>query len=305
MTDRKNKPNRIRQAISFVIVLFLIYLMGRILIRNWRDIPFSELHLNWIWLILSYFCLFLSFILSTIIWIKLLKGLSVDISLFKALRSIALSQVGRYAPGRIWAFVGRTELGKNESIPRTASSLGLILETELQIISSSLVFLIAFAFSYKHWGASFSKSLYLVLCLIPVEILLLNPKITNALVRPLFRLFKKDLPEVNLNYGLLLYLAFLYAISWCIGGFGFFLLAKGVYPIGWNLCLPIAGAYPAAWLVGFLSLITPSGIGIREGALVVLLSPLLSAPMAVALSLLARVWTTTYEGICFLLFLKA
>jgi len=279
--------------------------MGQILVRNWREIPFSELRFNWICLVLSYLCLFLSFILSTVIWINLLKGMSVNIGLFKAMKSIALSQVGRYAPGRIWSFVGRTELGKNEAIPRTASSLGLILETELQIISSSLVFLIAFAFSYQHWGASLSGSLYLVLTLIPIELLVLHPKVTRVLYQPLFRLFKRELPSITLSYGLLLYYTLLYAVSWGIGGMGFFLLAKGVYPIPWSLFIPIAGSYPVAWLIGFISLITPSGIGIREGVLVVLLSPLLSAPMSVALSLLARVWTTTYEGICFLIFLKA
>ena len=52
-----------------------------------------------------------------------------------------------------------------------------------------------------------------------------------------------------------------------------------------------AGAY---W-IGYVSLITPSGLGFREGALAWMLSSFFPAPVAVALSLVTRLWSTAGE----------
>ena len=51
----------------------------------------------------------------------------------------------------------------------------------------------------------------------------------------------------------------------------------------------------AAYLIGYVSFITPSGLGFREGALVAFLSPFFPTPVAVALALAARLWSTAGE----------
>jgi uncharacterized membrane protein YbhN (UPF0104 family) len=52
-----------------------------------------------------------------------------------------------------------------------------------------------------------------------------------------------------------------------------------------------AGAY---W-IGYVSFVTPSGLGFREGALAWMLAGFFPAPVAVALSLVTRLWTTAGE----------
>ncbi len=52
-----------------------------------------------------------------------------------------------------------------------------------------------------------------------------------------------------------------------------------------------AGAY---W-IGYASFITPSGLGFREGALAFMLASFFPAPVAVALSLVTRLWSTAGE----------
>ena len=304
MDKQSSKRPILRKVVSFIIVALLLFFMGRILVQNWKNIPFAELRLNGWWIILSLICLFASFALSAVIWVKLLKGLGTKVELIKAMKSIALSQVGRYAPGRIWSYVGRAELGKMDAIPRTSSAVGLFVETELLIISASIVFLGGLAFSFGQWWGTLPHSLYYLLLLIPFEIVLLHPVITNGLAGPLFRIFHREAPRVTLQYRILLILAFLYVIAWYLSGMGFYFMTRAVYPVKWSACVAISAAYPAAWLVGFLSLITPSGFGVREGILVLLLTPLIPSPMAITLSFLARIWTTIFEGICFLIFVR-
>lgn len=305
MDNQSPNGQYLRKIGSFIIVALLCFFMGRILVQNWRNIPFAELHFNGWWIILSLICLFASFTLSALIWVKLLKGLGTKVGLVRAMKSIALSQVGRYAPGRIWSYIGRAELGKVYAIPRTSSAVGLFVETELLVISASIAFLGGLAFSFGQWKVvALPHSLYFLLLLIPFEIAFLHPTVTKRLAGPLLRIFHREAPTVTLHYKVLLMLTLLYVIAWYLSGIGFYFMTKAVYPIKWSACIAISAAYPAAWLVGFLSLITPSGFGVREGILVLLLTPLIPTPMAITLSFLARIWTTAFEGICFLAFIR-
>jgi glycosyltransferase 2 family protein len=56
-----------------------------------------------------------------------------------------------------------------------------------------------------------------------------------------------------------------------------------------------AAAYAAAYAAGFLSLLTPAGLGVREGVLVVALAPVLPAGPALVVALLSRLWMMLAE----------
>ena len=54
-------------------------------------------------------------------------------------------------------------------------------------------------------------------------------------------------------------------------------------------------AYAAAYAAGFLALLTPAGLGIREGVLVVALAPVLPAGPALVVALVSRLWMMLVE----------
>ena len=59
----------------------------------------------------------------------------------------------------------------------------------------------------------------------------------------------------------------------------------------------ISSAFVASWLVGYLSFITPGGLGVREGALVILLTGILGPGEAGFLALVSRfLWMLAETG---------
>ena len=56
-----------------------------------------------------------------------------------------------------------------------------------------------------------------------------------------------------------------------------------------------ASAFAAAYVVGYVILFAPAGLGVREGVLVFMLSPHLGAGTAGAVAAIARLWTTLVE----------
>jgi uncharacterized membrane protein YbhN (UPF0104 family) len=57
----------------------------------------------------------------------------------------------------------------------------------------------------------------------------------------------------------------------------------------------LTGALGISSTLGLIAVFAPSGLGVREGALVYLLSFMMATPVAVIISILTRIWLTLIE----------
>jgi uncharacterized membrane protein YbhN (UPF0104 family) len=85
----------------------------------------------------------------------------------------------------------------------------------------------------------------------------------------------------------------LYTLNWAGYALAFWLLMRGLSLPGSPLVL--GPAFAASWVLGYLVLFAPAGLGVRESAMVVLLSPSVGAGPAALAAIIARVWTTVVE----------
>ena len=86
--------------------------------------------------------------------------------------------------------------------------------------------------------------------------------------------------------------------GWVIYGIAFWALARGlVAPASGALSLSLAaGAFALGYIVGWLALFAPGGVGVRELVFVGLLAPVLGSGGAVAVSVASRVLLTATEA---------
>jgi uncharacterized membrane protein YbhN (UPF0104 family) len=116
------------------------------------------------------------------------------------------------------------------------------------------------------------------------------------------RLLKRDPVTLTLRYSDILLITLYWSLSWIIAGSAFFLLLWAIWPVTPIALLPICiGIYAIAWDVGFVSFITPSGLGFREAAITVLFSLAfhpLPATFAAIVAILSRVVSTVAELLC-------
>ena len=66
----------------------------------------------------------------------------------------------------------------------------------------------------------------------------------------------------------------------------------------WLLC----ASYSLAWVLGYLTMITPGGLGIREAGFFALAAPLMSLPELTFLAVFVRLWQILVESLMFLVF---
>jgi len=88
------------------------------------------------------------------------------------------------------------------------------------------------------------------------------------------------------------------ACGWGLAGGAVYLLALGVgFSVGINDLLPIIASVVVSWVVGYLAVFCPGGIGVREAMMLALLKPALAIQALFVLPLLSRLLFTTADAV--------
>jgi uncharacterized membrane protein YbhN (UPF0104 family) len=127
----------------------------------------------------------------------------------------------------------------------------------------------------------------------------LRPGVVNRALRWLLTRFGYRDRVVNLTAGHLIRMLLLGIAYWLVAGVGFCLLVTSVQALPTELLPAVLSVYSLAGVVTILLAVTPAGLGVHEGAVALLLAPLLPTPLPAVLAILTRLWTTTSRLILF------
>jgi hypothetical protein len=123
----------------------------------------------------------------------------------------------------------------------------------------------------------------------------IHPKVLQKIFNWTLVQFKREPVSLSISYSDILWILLVCIVSWVSGGVGFYLFVDSVYPVGPQYILFLTGALAFSSTLGLVALFAPSGLGVREGALVYLLSLMMATPVAVIISILTRIWMTLIE----------
>lgn len=221
---------------------------------------------------------------SVLVWRELLADLGSRMSMIDAWRIYFIAQLGKYMPGKVWQIVAQAELSKDVGVPRDRSAMSALLALGVTIVTGGLVAAATLPFD---GGGSVTHYLWFLL-VIPFGVAAMSPPVMNRLLSLALKLLKRPPLAKGVSLGGLLRATGLAIAQWlCLGGATFVLLHRlGDHQS--NLFLASSGAYALSWVVGFLAIIAPAGIGAREAVLVAALSGQSGTSAALAIALLTR-----------------
>lgn len=211
----------------------------------------------------------------------ILRSLGGNLSPLRAFRIWAFSLAGRYAPGKIWGIVGRVYLARDVNRTLVLSSMGI--EIALIVMSGFILSLVLLPILKTDVIIFQNKTLFFL----PLIIVLLHPRLLEWI------LLKVTKQHLRLNTLKLLGWFFSYIVFWLGTGVGYFLILRGA-GIKIDLSTMIV-VFPISWILGFLSPFAPGGIGVREGALTFLLTPLLGPGISSLTALITRLASTILD----------
>lgn len=210
------------------------------------------------------------------------------------------SNLLKYIPGNIFQYVGRNEAAVRYALRHRDVALSTALDVIANIFGVFFVAVICYAAGFNVVFHTLEKYLSWKIILIMACIICVGAFIAYQKKELVLLQVKKILTQRNITK---------YAI--CVAYYMFFAVYSGLIyyfiltrllhvQLPWGTAFVVVGAYLFSWLMGFLIPGAPGGIGVREAAIVALLTPYLDSDPVLLAILIYRIVNTVGDVVAYL-----
>jgi hypothetical protein len=208
------------------------------------------------------------------------------------LESIAFvntSNLFKYIPGRLWAYTVQIALMAKKNIAKSLVLYVNFVCLLCVIIVSTIYGLYYLLFYLKILPMPISILLFGFLILADFAFIVWNTNIINWLIIKINKFFMRDIQPIKIEKWLILYIQFLYLIAWIPPGISAYFLAKGIgLDVAFSDVLALVSSMSVSWIIGYIAIFTPSGLGVREGIMFLMLKQFSNVKTALILPLATR-----------------
>ena len=229
---------------------------------------------------------------NSLAWWFITARLGISRGIGPAFSDYCLSNLSRYLPGSFWYALARTRMAGNDPRTRRLAAVGMLYEVGLVFVAFVLVAMVL--------GPSIVlKNPAALLISMGLAGLFLVVSTRSSIVESFFgRAISKVMPDAQFRVippiGVLTLLG-TYVLIVVLMSSGFFFAGRSVSSVGAGHFGSVVGLFAAAWVVGFLVPVTPSGLGVRDGILISGVSLIASPVAAVAAPIAHRLLTILSE----------
>lgn len=300
------RKKALRWGVTVAVVGIVAWLFGRALIDNWDALRERDLRPD-AWWILAVLAFALAVPLTGLSWGRIVRVLepAARVSAREAVAVQSLSWVLKYIPGQVGSVANKVLWAKKKGISRTLIVITFIYENVFLQLASIVpaVVILFIGLGPRVLGENATTLVAPLLILIPVVAVLYAPLFHRIVALPAKKVLKRDVPrEYFLSTGQTLRSAIAFLGPRIVNGIGFVAIAvsvSGITPAEW---LPFAAAYALAGAIGILAFLVPSGLGVREAVIVVVLSQYIPVAEAIVISLIARLLSTVGDALVALIY---
>lgn len=280
MDDRGHQIINLAKRFGWLLAGLAIFFVARWLWQIDRAAWVQLWHLQWLWLGLATVILWGWYLLRFFAWHLISRSHGYQTGHGQNLRMWMISELLRYIPGNVWSFMRRWQGSVEGGSTPSSAGQAIIIEAMAQTSGAALI---AVWLLPAPWSVlSFTG------------LLVINLTINYSLAWIWKKWRKHDQPP-RLSYAEICRLIFVYVVAWLLFGLASAVLYQA-FPVLPRVSWIVLGMINvAAWLVGYLSLVTPMGLGVREVSFVGLIRDYLAAPLAGLVTLVTRLWMVIAE----------
>jgi len=212
------------------------------------------------------------------------------------------SQIFKYLPGGLWAIPGRTVMFQQQYQMKALDALFVVLWESGYLLLVALTIGCGgslLVMDLPTWFGYVNGLVMLGIITLGIAALLhqrLRPLLQKSPIKLLQKLDHQLSQVFFLSARQIMQVVAVGAVFWTLTGIGFHFVIRSVLgdalPLVWYQSVVV---FSMAYAFGYLIVIVPAGLGIRESVIVLLLTPLTSPGEAVFIAALARFWWTIVD----------
>jgi len=272
-TPRPPRYVFLRITLSLLLLAIVFWFVGKQLKQNFREIPWSEVHIQPAIVALTMAALILGRVMNGLNCRFLLAAMGFAIPVRRVLPIVWVASIGRYIPGKVAVVGGALVMLVRAGVRLPAAMAALFLSTALMMLTGLMaaIPLLFMPVMRQRWPAGPTVALVAlcigVVCLLPPVFLRLCNCVMRILKRP-------PLPD-RMHMG-----PFAGSLAMTVGrivlqGVALWLATRSFMPIAASQIPYMIAVAALASTIGFLAIFAPAGLGVHEGIYLITLKSLL------------------------------
>jgi hypothetical protein len=273
-------------AVGVLLAGLAVAFVGQRLASNWDDVTDAIGGARPGWIAVAAVLAATGMTAIAVPWRRALRAVGGDLAMRQVVARYYLGELGKYLPGGVWPVLGRGELARRAGVPRVAAyaSVGLSLAA-LYLAAMLLTVAGSPAILAGQRGEDAGRYLW-TLVLLPVGVGVLHHAVLDRLRRIGEKVLRREIVAEIPPWRESLALVACYIPSWLLIGSATWAIARGLgQDVGW---WDVAPAAVLSWIVGFLLVPVPGGVGVREATFAAAAGSL-DPGVAAAVAVVARV----------------
>jgi glycosyltransferase 2 family protein len=311
-TSTGQSPSRDSRWLSVVKTLLLIVALVYVAVKTGDAVTAVRnntlaFHVSVPWLIASGTFVLTAYALLIWTWAYVLTALSGKTLPYGiAARIWFISNLGKYIPGKVWQIVQMGIMSTEQGIDAVSSASAAIVNAAVNVACGLAIAVIAGAPTFDRIlapsGYAWLSRTVAVAAVVCVGLL---PFLLPHAFRVAHRRFGVAAPLEKPPMRAIIVSVAANFVAWILYGAAFKCLILGILGSAPGSPIEYTAVFAMSYVIGYLAIFAPGGIGIREVVLIQVLvaAGLASAPQATAISVASRLWLVVIEIVPALLFL--
>lgn len=288
----KNIKVLIINILSLAIILSVVFFFYKAFSANWASVQSYTPNLNYLFIVLSFISILLTYLLTTYAWFQILNSLSsnVKITFSECVATVNTSSLTKYIPGKVWSHALQMYW-----LSKKGFSKALIVYVNMVTIFISLTIALILGFGYLILSptAFFPKvsiCSFVILIIFDIAFIKYNSTLFNKLIAVINKVLKREIKYFDTSKKTLIYLHVINIIAAFCYGMGAYLACLGIgFEVTHRNMFTVMSSMLISDVIGFLAIIVPGGLGVREGVMYFLLHGISSGALSLVLPIATRI----------------
>lgn len=245
---------------------------------------------QWSWVFTGTAVALSGWLLNAAVFRELIAAHGYPVSYSIAAALVSIPMLAKYVPGKVLSVLASIWLFAREGIPKSVAFTCVGLNSILTLVSATALGFTASGGLELPFSPNGLALLVIALLLVGIHPAILYPCVNWTLRR----LGRSEILS-TLGFGSLLKLMVGKGVTFVLFGVGFWCVVRGFTDLSPHSIPRIIGVFVLAQVAGFLAVFAPAGLGVREGALIAGLTPIVGPGPAIVLTGVCRIWQTVTE----------
>ncbi|WP_416395613.1 MULTISPECIES: lysylphosphatidylglycerol synthase transmembrane domain-containing protein [unclassified Curtobacterium] len=279
---------RVLTAVKWVAAVVAVAFLVWSIAKQWDKIVHDFARLDATTVTVGVVFTIVALVANMLSWRAMMAASGYRVRVAAASSIFFVGQLGKYIPGGVWSIAAQAELGRAHGLQRTGSAVAALASMLVSMVTAAIVGIVAVLLS----SSTGFQTFWWLIPVIVVGLVCLTPPVLGRLIALAFRILRRPTQDTTLTWSGTVMSLVWSLVMWVAYGVQATVVLRAFGADSPTLFPVAVGAYAVAWLVGFVVVIAPAGLGPREGILVLLLGSVAGGSAPFALAVISRVFMT-------------